>query len=244
MHAAEAHAAMRALPPADLDAIDGGRTALVLAPHPDDESLGCGGQIAEACARGRPPLVLVLTDGAGSHPRSRTYPPARLAAVREAEARAAVAALGLPPGRIDFLRLPDTAAPTSGPGFDAAVRAILGRAARAGCGVLLAPWRHDPHCDHEAAHLMAAEAARRGGLSHLAYPVWGWTLPDDTVLPGDAPAGWRLDVARHLPAKRRAIAAHASQHGGLVTDDPTGFRLPPAFLSMFDQPFETYVRAT
>ena len=69
-------------------------------------------------------------------------------------------------------------------------------------------------------------------------------VPDDTVLPGDAPAGWRLDVARHLPAKRRAIAAHASQHGGLVTDDPTGFRLPPAFLSMFDQPFETYVRAT
>lgn len=241
MRAAEAHAAMRALPVADLDAIDGGRTALVLAPHPDDESLGCGGLIAEACARGRPPLVLVLTDGAGSHPRSRAYPPARLAAVREAEARAAAAALGLPSGRIGFLRLPDTAAPTSGAGFDAAVRAILARAAGAGCGVLLAPWRHDPHCDHEAAHLMAAEAARRGGLPHLAYPVWGWTLPDDAVLPGDAPAGWRLDVARHLPAKRRAIAAHASQHGGLITDDPTGFRLPPTFLAMFNQPFETYL---
>ena len=242
MRAAEAHAAMRGLPVADLDEIDGGRTALVLAPHADDESLGCGGLIAEACARGRPPFVLVLTDGAGSHPGSRAYPPARLAALREAEARAATAALGLPPGRVGFLGLPDTAAPTAGPAFDAAVRAILDRAAAAGCGLLLAPWRHDPHCDHEAAHLMAAEAARRGGLARLAYPVWGWTLPDDAALPGEAPRGWRLDVARHLPAKRRAIAAHASQHAGLITDDPCGFALPPAFLALFDQPFEVYLR--
>ena len=214
----------------------------MLAPHADDESLGCGGLIAEACARGRPPFVLVLTDGAGSHPGSRAYPPARLAALREAEARAAAAALGLPPGRVGFLRLPDTAAPTSGPTFDAAVRAILGRAAEVGCGLLLAPWRHDPHCDHEAAHLMAAEAARRSGLVHLAYPVWGWTLPDAAELPGEAPRGWRLDVARHLPAKRRAIAAHASQHAGLITDDPDGFALPARFLLLFDGPFETYLR--
>lgn len=240
MRAADALAAMRALPEADLDAIDGGETTLVLAPHADDESLGCGGFIAEACARGRPPRVLVLTDGAGSHPNSRQFPPPQLRALREQESRDAVALLGLPPDRIDFLRLPDTAAPTSGAAFDGAVRSIA--ALCGSCGLLLAPWRHDPHCDHEAAHLMAVAAARMAGVRHLAYPVWGWTLPDDADLPGPAPAGWRLRMDRHLPAKRRAIAAHASQYSDLITDDPAGFRLPPGLLAVFDEPCETFLR--
>ena len=81
-----------------LDDIIGGGTCLILAPHPDDESLGCGGLIAACVAAGRPPLVAVLTDGAGSHPNSRTYPPDRLRAVRAQEVRTAVGMLGLPPG--------------------------------------------------------------------------------------------------------------------------------------------------
>lgn len=240
MRAADALAALRELPVADLDAIDGGEAALLLAPHADDESLGCGGFIAEACARGRPPQVLVLTDGAGSHPNSRLFPPARLRALRKQEAREAVAVLGLPPSRIGFLGLPDTAAPTSGAAFDRAVRTIA--ALSRDCGLLLAPWRHDPHCDHEAAHLMAVAVARLTGIRHLAYPVWGWTLPDEAGLPGSAPAGWRLRMDQHLPAKRRAIAAHASQYSDLIADDPAGFRLPAGLLAVFDQPYETFLR--
>ena len=93
---------MESLPIADLDAITGGGTALVLAPHPDDESLGCGGLIAEACARGHPPVVAVLTDGTMSHPSSPSHPAPRLKALREAEARAAVESLGLSPDRLHF----------------------------------------------------------------------------------------------------------------------------------------------
>lgn len=240
MRAADALAAMRALPVVDLDAIDGGETALVLAPHADDESLGCGGFIAEACAQGRPPQVLVLTDGAGSHPNSRLFPPARLRAQRQREAREAVGILGLGPHRIGFLDLPDTRAPVSGEAFERAVRAIAARCE--GCGLLLAPWRHDPHCDHEAAHVMAVAAARLARVRHLAYPVWGWTLADEDVLPGPAPAGWRLRMGRHLLAKRRAIAAHVSQYSDLISDDPAGFRLPPGLLDVFDQPYETFLR--
>ena len=69
-----------------------GRT-VVLAPHPDDESLGCGGLLARLAAHGVPARVVVVTDGAQSHPGSAAYPPERLRALREAEARAAVAAL-------------------------------------------------------------------------------------------------------------------------------------------------------
>lgn len=238
---ADALRAMATLPMAPLDAVIGGEPALVLAPHADDESLGCGGLIAAASATGRPPFVLILTDGTGSHPNSRSYPPARLKAVREQEARNAVAILGLPPERIGFLRLPDTAAPTSGPAFEEAVAAILSVVQATGAATLLAPWQHDPHCDHLAAHGMATVAAARCGGRHLSYPVWGWTLPPGASLPGPAPSGVRLDITAHLPAKRRAIAAHASQHGGLIDDDPAGFQLPPALLDVLTRPYETFL---
>jgi LmbE family N-acetylglucosaminyl deacetylase len=233
---------MASLPYADLDAITGGGTALVLAPHPDDESLGCGGLIAEACARGRPPVVAVLTDGTMSHPSSPSHPPARLKALREEETRAAVDALGLPPGRLHFLGLPDSRTPADGPGFAAAVDQVAELLREQGCGCILATWEHDPHRDHVAAHAIAREAARRAGVRLVSYPVWGWTLPARHRLPGGPAAGGaRLDVARHLPAKRQAIAAHASQHPGLIADDPKGFSLTPEMLAFHDRPFEVFL---
>ncbi len=241
MTAGEAKRRMAAFPVADLATLLGGRDPLVLAPHPDDESLGCGGLLASCAAAGGRPAVLVLTDGSGSHPNSQAYPKARLRRLREAEARQAAAALGLAADRIAFLGLPDTAAPTAGPAFEAAVTAILAVMTSWRCAAMLAPWRHDPHCDHAAAHLMAASAAARADVAHLAYPVWGWTLPEATALEGPAPTGWRLDVSAQLARKRRAIAAHRSQHAGLVDDDPGGFQLQPGFLARFDGPFETFL---
>ncbi len=234
---------MRALPIGGLDDILGGRRPLVLAPHADDESLGCGGLLAQAAQAGLWPGVLVLTDGTGSHPGSRAFPPARLRTVREAEAREAVATLGVDARRVAFLGLRDTAAPAAGEPFEMAVDAIVALALEWECGVLLAPWRHDPHCDHEAAHLMAAEAARRGRLRHLAYPVWGWTLGPEAALAGPAVTGWRLDVSQQRSAKQRAIAAHRSQYAGLVDDDPGGFQLESGFLDLFSGEFETFLSA-
>jgi len=232
--------AMRALPLISLDTLIGTGDLLILAPHPDDESLGCGGLIAASCAAGRPPFVLVLTDGAGSHPRSRSHPPARLRETRRTEARAALAALGLEPARCAFLGLPDTAAPHEGAAFDCAVATIVTHAIGTGCATIAAPWQHDPHCDHLAAHRMAVAAATSLRLRHIAYPVWGWTLPESDELDAVVMGG-RLDIERHLPAKRRAIAAHESQHGALITDDPTGFALPRHLLAIFDQPFEVFL---
>jgi LmbE family N-acetylglucosaminyl deacetylase len=238
---ADVHRAWCALPVGGLDDIIGGGTCLVLAPHPDDESLGCGGLIATCVAAGRPPLVVVLTDGAGSHPGSRAFPPDRLRAVRAQEVRTAVGRLGLAADRVVLLGIPDTAAPVDGPGFEAVVSALAGLV-RPGCGAILAPWRYDPHCDHEAASLMASAVAESVSIRHVAYPVWGWTLPGETLVPdGSGSAGFRLEISRFLDAKRAAIEAHASQYGALITDDPDGFRLPDGLLSVFEVPFETFL---
>ena len=240
MKAAIVHETMRGLPEADLDGIVPG-TALVLAPHADDESLGCGGLIAEACARGRPPLVVVATDGTGSHPNSALYPPDRLRRTREAETLAAVACLGLAPERVAFLRLPDTAAPAEGAALERAVRDLSALAGAFGCDTLLATWPHDPHGDHLACWRIAERLAEQDGLRLLAYPVWGWLIPPEDEVACVRPWGARLAIGRHLQVKSQAIASHRSQYGGLVVDDPDGFRLPPALLAAFERPFETFL---
>ena len=227
-------------PVAAVDTVTDG-AALILAPHPDDESLGCGGLIAESCAQGQPPLLVVLTDGTGSHPNSRDYPPQRLRDLREAETVAAARCLGLGASRIAFLRLPDTAAPTHGLNFAAAVATVGRHIREAGCRSVVASWRHDPHCDHEAAALIAAAAAREAGIPHWSYPVWGRTLPPDT--PVGAATGVRLDVTQWQAAKRRAVECHRSQWAGLITDDPTGFQMQPTFMALFDTAFELFMVA-
>lgn len=242
MRARDVHDAMRALPFAADEPLLGSGRAMILAPHADDESLGCGGLIAELCERGRPPRVLVATDGTGSHPNSRLWPPGKLRDLREAETRQAVAALGLQASEVGFLRLRDTAAPLDGPGFEAACARIGAEIRRHGCDTLLAPWRLDPHCDHEAVHKMAGQVARALGLRQLSYPVWGWLIDGDARIAPDLPiTGFRLDITRHLQRKRQAIRLHASQYSDLIHDDPEGFRLPEALLSVFEQPFETFL---
>jgi LmbE family N-acetylglucosaminyl deacetylase len=240
--AGDHHRAWRHLPDGTLTDIIGTGTCLILAPHPDDESLACGGLIAACTEAGRPPLVAILTDGAGSHPNSRAFPPDRLRARRAQEARTALTRLGLPPDRLTFLNQPDTAAPHAGPAFDKTVTILLALIRQEpACTAILAPWRHDPHCDHEAASCLAAAASKTAAIRHVAYPVWGWTLSPDTPIPGAPGTGFRLDIIRFRGAKKAAIEAHQSQYGDLITDDPTGFRLPPELLSIFDTPYETFL---
>ncbi len=241
MNAGEALARMAALPETSARELLRDGRPLILAPHPDDEVLGCGGLIAALCAAGMPPAVAFVTDGAGSHPRSRQWPGPRLAALREAEARQAAAVLGLPAAHLHFLRFPDTRAPAAGSALAEAAEHVAGLAARTGATALLASWGSDPHCDHAATHAIAARAAARSGLRHLSYPVWGWTLPAGQPLGAIGIAGFRLPVGRHMRVKLRALRAHASQLGGVVTDDPTGFRLTARVLRRMLRPYETFL---
>ena len=89
--------------------------------------------------------------------------------------------------------------------------------------------------------MLGAAVASVAGIKHVAYPVWGWTLAADAVIPETVIDGFRLDISRFLVAKRDAIQAHQSQYGDLITDDPDGFRLPAGLLSVFEVPFETFV---
>jgi LmbE family N-acetylglucosaminyl deacetylase len=80
--AAEALRAAERLPLRTLFQVLECRPFVVIAPHPDDESLACGGLLALASCEGVRAAIVVVSDGAGSHPGSRAWPPARLAALR------------------------------------------------------------------------------------------------------------------------------------------------------------------
>jgi LmbE family N-acetylglucosaminyl deacetylase len=233
---------MRELPFADLDAIAPGKS-LVLAPHPDDETLGCGAFVIEACNRGRAPLIVAVTDGGGSHPGSAAYPPERLKALRASELRSAAEILGVPEQNVRFLGLPDTCVPRDGPDFESAVQTVVTMIRDNSVANLLASWTHDPHGDHQATAWIACRAAQIGRVRLLFYPVWGWLLPRDQPLPITSVRGARLDVGQVREQKRRALAAHASQYSGLITDEPRGFQLPHDLLVFADQDYEVFLEA-
>jgi LmbE family N-acetylglucosaminyl deacetylase len=241
MQAGDVFAALEAAPVVPLGELVGPGGIVVVAPHPDDESLGCGGLIAAACREGRSVRLVVVSDGCGSHAGSRIYPPDRLRALREAETLEAARILGLAPEHTSFLGLPDAAVPKDGPDAEAAADAIAAAAREAGASAILVTWRHDPHCDHEAsAAIVDLVRDRVPGVMILAYPVWGWTLPAETEI-GAGGRMSRLDVSAERAVKRRAVMAHRSQTTDLIGDDPTGFRLAPEMIDRLCGPFERFI---
>ena len=215
---------------------------VALAPHPDDESLGCGGLLATLAAQGATPRVVVVTDGSRSHPGSHSHPPADLARLREEEAREAVRELGLGEA-VTFLRLPDCAIPQPGTGLWREAAAAL-RETLAGADTVLVPWRRDPHCDHVDTWELARGAVREMERPPrwIEYPVWAWEHAETSAAPQDGEMqAWRLDVAGALERKGRAVAAHRSQTTRMISDTPDGFMLQPGVLAHFERPWELYL---
>lgn len=216
------------------------RGLVVVAPHPDDESLGCGGLITACRTAGLPVAIIIVSDGAGSHPNSQVFAAPRLAECRRREALEAARCLGVAADAVHFLQLPDRFVPSEGPEAERAVERIITLAG--GADVVTVTWRHDPHTDHRASYLLARKSVRRLSDAQLwEYPIWGLTLPPETLLHGPVVAGVRVHVAPHLAAKRAAVSAHASQTSNLVADDASGFRLKPDILELFDRPLETFI---
>lgn len=216
-------------------AMTGCDRAVVVAPHPDDETLGLGGLIATLLAAGKPVVVVALTDGEASHPHSSTVTPDRLRSRRIAETAAALAVLaaGLPGAiQVQRLQLPD------GGLTETPIAEHLGG--------LLQPtdwcfttWERDGHPDHEVAGRAARTACERTGARAFGFPVWTWHW----AAPGDDRVPWQLAhrLALTPDAHRRkaeAIACYASQTrplGPAAGDAPV---VPPDDLAHFARPDE------
>ncbi len=222
----------------------GARSVLVIAPHPDDESLGCGGLIAALADRGADLGVVFVTDGGASHPRSRAWPRRRLAALRGEEAAAALSALGASDAARLDLGLPDAGIVRDAPDWQKAVARTARFAAALRPSVVLAPWRRDPHRDHRDSHTLTVAALTRAGLRPrlLEYPIWLDELGVDDARPQPGEVvELILDVSPWRERKQAAVAAHRSQLGLVIDDDPNGFVLSDATIRRLTSRDEVYL---
>ena len=228
--------ALRGVQSITLDAlVPPGSRLVVLAPHPDDEVLACGGLLAGMVERQDDLQLISVTDGDGSHPGSTEWPALRLRAQRIKESECALASLGFDLPRLNWQRL--GMADGNVAENAQSLIALLSEDLRPG-DMLLSTWRHDGHCDHEAVGHCAAQAAANTGATLLEIPVWAWhwAEPNDPRIPWEQ-ARKLLLSEEQLMRKRRAITSHISQ---LDPDPSTG--APPVLdvmtLERLTQPFE------
>lgn len=218
-----------------LDLVPVGARAVIIAPHPDDEVLGCGGLLQLLAAAGRPLQLISVTDGSASHPGSKRWPVERLSTVRPQESAEALRRLGLPLHNLKWLRAGFSDSHVAA--REAELSAFIERHLRPN-DVVFTTWREDGHCDHEAVGRASAAAAMRVGATLHELPVWTWhwAAPEDSFVPWHRARKIFLDPAL-VARKRHAIQAFASQLEG---DPHIGLPpvLAPFVLERLLQPFE------
>jgi len=184
----------------------GAERMLVIAPHPDDEVIGCGGTVALAAERGADVQVLVVFDGAAGDPDDRFTggDPRAYVARRRAESRRAGERLGV--SRYHFWGLAEGHRPTEEE-LEAGVRRLAELTRELRPQVILAPWDGEAHPDHET---VARAVRRMTELASFDGEVWGFEVwsplrPEHLV-----------DVSTVWQTKLDALAEHRTQ---LAYDD-------------------------
>ncbi len=153
---------------------------LVLAPHQDDEVLGCGGLIACKRLVASPVHVAFITDGSASHRNHPHLSPPAVADLRATEACSALRRLGVERSAIHFLGGPDGRLDRLTPAETAALTAQLARLIETiRPDEIFLPYRYDGSSEHEAAFRLFTTALHLTGLTPRVweFPVWSWWNP-------------------------------------------------------------------
>jgi len=184
-----------ALPPElDLGPV---RRALVIAPHPDDETLGCGGTLARLAPTCELHLLLVTNgDGGGGLPPDTS-------ANRKLEMAGAARTLGITTP-IMHMDEPDGHF-TDSRGYRSALEALLDRLKPEW---IFVPWLYDSHADHSRISRASSEVLRKSDVAQILY-YETWT---------PVPATHVVDITSTLEAKKAALQCHATalQYGNYL----------------------------
>jgi N-acetylglucosamine malate deacetylase 1 len=153
-----------------------GKSMLVLAPHQDDEIIGCGGALALQMLSGHSASVVILQDGADEHD-SVSMSREEMRELRNAESRDAARQIGIDApiffGLTDLRSNVDTTA--------AALRQIIEERA---VDVVFTPFVLDGHPDHRACNFILAKALANltCRVRTMQYEVWSNCIPNVLVI--------------------------------------------------------------
>jgi LmbE family N-acetylglucosaminyl deacetylase len=201
-------------------------STLVIAPHPDDETLGAGGLIAFQRSRGVEVRVVAVTDGEKAYGETPG-----LAEQREEEQAKALERLSVAREQITRLRLPDG----NVAGFEAELERRLSPMISHET-LVVTTWRGDRHPDHEACGRVAERLAKRAGATLCSYLFWIWHWGTTDEFRPLAARRFVLD-SELLRAKSEALLCHKTQlqrEGGQPV-------LPELLLQPARRSFETFV---
>jgi N-acetylglucosamine malate deacetylase 1 len=192
---------------------------LVLSPHPDDESLGCGGTLKVISESGGKIDVVYMTHGElGAHPSATTTEAVRgeLGARRSEEATRACRVLGV--RRMQFLTGRDGQLDSQPELY----RQVLGILQSGGYRSVFCPWPGDGHMDHAATYRLLHRALReyRREIAVWLYEVWTPLQPNIAIA---------IDAT--LESKVQAIRQHESQTA--LMDYVGGFTALAQYRSLF-----------
>lgn len=199
--------------------------SVIVAPHPDDETLGPGGLITTLRKRDVDVRVVAVTDGESAYEGALDLGP-----IRRSEQEEALQILGVGRDHIIRLGLPDRSVSE----HETKLIDQLLPLTDVDC-LLVAPWTGDFHPDHEACGRAAEEVSRQTGASLSFYFFWTWHRGEPEVLSGLPLKRLPLDSTA-IRTKARAIRCHRSQ-----LHHPSGEPiLPDHLLGPMRWPFEVF----
>ncbi len=211
------------------------RPTVVIAPHQDDEVLGCGGTICRLRALDTPVHIVFLTDGSTSH--KKLYPPPKMAVQRKQEAIDAARVMGVAPDHVHFLgggeeklgqRIPEM------------IDSLFHLVSQLEVDQYFIPYSLEPQPEHEAAAEICQKAISALGKPArlLEYPVWFWEHYPWIRTPVFGPKhplgrirhslkslyrlfrdfDCQVDIRDTQTQKQQALVMHISQVKGLLDD--------------------------
>jgi N-acetylglucosamine malate deacetylase 1 len=168
---------------------------LVISPHPDDESIGCGGTLCRHAAAGDEIRVIFLTSGERGS-RVMSWP--ETAAAREREAAAAARVIGIQ--KLDFWRGPDSTLRCT-PGLVNKLAAAIRDQAP---DFIYTTHGAESHADHRAAARLVLRAVKEQDVPRPSlrfFEVWTPLSRYDLL----------EDISAFATRKQRAVQCYSSQ---------------------------------
>jgi len=148
---------------------------MVIAPHPDDETIGAGGLIAMQRARSLPVSVVFLTKGEASHLSCCGIDSAIVAARRQEQAKKAMAWWGVNKEALYWLGLPDSGIPNDKhPAFKKTVEDLAGIIIQESPDAIFCTHPNDGWLDHTNAAQLVKTVSQQKGLKAKIYWYYIW----------------------------------------------------------------------